>query len=277
MHAGCLCHLGDSNIWGDHTVHLEEGTDRSRFLGGRERMCAAFFHGRWCAEIGVTKLCVLDDDKRCPKNVCVGVVRLVAADGTEKAVARYSNCFRGSTHTNVHAEAFATKDRKLADLMCPGDTLILYLSYQPCHRNGGGRWVRDHATSCSSMLCEWARGALSGRGVRLEVRCSDIFRAGWADPGKFASTADAALFHARCEAARDGIRMLHAEPNAAISGFTPDDWAFLWTLSDPTQFSEQERGARAAFDLKICAFIGSLKAESPPPPKTGPGPTLQSS
>lgn len=260
MHSGCLCHLGDSNIWGGHAVHLEDGDDRSQFIGGRKRMCAAFYHGRWCAEIGVAKICVLDDDKRCPKNVCVGVGRLLDKDGAEKAVARYANCFRGSTHTNVHAESFVVGDKRLEALMRPGDTLVLYLSYQPCHRNGGGRYVRGHATSCSSMLCEWSSTRLAKLGVRLEVRCSDVFRAGWTDPGKFASEEDAALFHARCEAARDGVRMLHAAPNAAISGLKPEDWDFLWTLSDRALFTDEEVQKRAAFDVKIREFIASLRS-----------------
>lgn len=221
-------------------------------------MCAAFFHGRWCLEIGVGKICVLADDKRCPKNVCVGVARLTDKDGVEKAVTRYSNCFRGSTHNNVHAEVFAVHDTKLALLMRPGDTLTLYLSYQPCHHNGGGRWVKGHATSCAKMLCEWAKGKLTKLGVRLDVRCSDIFRAGWTDPGKFATEEDAALFHARCEAARDGIRMLHTTDNISVSGFFPEDWVFLWTLGDKSQFTPEELAAREAFDAKINAFVQSL-------------------
>lgn len=234
------------------------GQDRTALIGDRKRMCAAFFHGRWCSEIGVSTLCVLEDHQHCPKNVCVGVVRLLSNTQKEKAVVRYTNCFQGSTHTNIHAEAFLVRDKQLRALLQRGDTIVLYLSYQPCHHNGGGRWVRKHETSCTQLLCDWATKTLAPLDIRLEIRCSDIFRAGWTDPGKFASEKDAALFHARCEAAREGIRMLHRTPHVSIGGFESKDWEFLWTLSHPLEFTAEEKRARMLFDEKIGQFIAQL-------------------
>ncbi|EOD31111.1 hypothetical protein EMIHUDRAFT_434394 [Emiliania huxleyi CCMP1516] len=106
-------------------------------------------------------------------------------------IARYSNCWRGSSESNVHAEQFLLQDEDLrsaiaalASAATPGTIggdggdsggdgggggrrhrhrLLLYLTYQPCHHSGGHsrRLLGEHSTSCTSLLCAFVREVLA--------------------------------------------------------------------------------------------------------------------
>lgn len=284
----CLCYDPGSQmpLWSRHVRHCPPTSkDRRALIGTRRRMCASFWHGRECVELGNPKLCVVEqpgvrrcdmltDDERCPKNVCVMVARLQAATGLEKMLARYTNCYRGASVATVHTERMMIEDDTFQTLIEPGDTLTLYITYQPCHHNGGGKMFEGHhTTSCTLRLLTWYCSVLQPRGITLHVRCSDLFRAAWS-PG--VSVERYGLFNARryndrARLAHKGLQMLTLEAGLSINGLNDDDWDFLWSLAHCQDlFTAEEHAARARFDTNIRNFIQQLRQRPRPPPPPPP-------
>lgn len=276
MAAGrCLCYDPGAQkpLWSRHVQHCPpQSRERSCLIGTRRRMCASFWHGRRCVELDNPKLCVVEapgarrcdmktDDERCPKNVCVMVARLQAAGGAEKMLARYTNCFRGASGATVHTEQMLIEDAAFQALLEPGDTLTLYITYQPCHHNGGGKlFAGHHGTSCTRRLLDWHRAQLEPRGIALRVRCSDLFRAAWKPDvsERHFGALNAERFDDRARLAHEGLRMLAAEID--VDGLDDDDWDFLWSLARcHSEFTPAQHAARARFDSNIRRFFRDFR------------------
>ena len=123
------------------------------------------------------------------------VARLVLDNGEADYVARYANCFRGKSESNVHAEEFLMRDDELLRLVRGGwaRELRLYMTYQPCHHSGGRlpedaaqqrkvaaqRANQGHPTSCSVRLREFCERELRPRGTALELVVADLYKVMW--------------------------------------------------------------------------------------------------
>jgi len=161
-------------------------------------------------------------------------------------IARYSNCWRGSSESNVHAEQFLLQDEDLrtaiaalASAATPGTIgggdggdsggdgggggrrhrLLLYLTYQPCHHSGGHsrRLLGEHSTSCTLLLCAFVREVLHPAGVDLDLRVAYTYRAHWEEGGYDSKYAPAVL------SARRGLALLRRE-GVALQSLSPADW-----------------------------------------------------
>jgi len=293
--------------WGRHVARVSPSCHdsvRRELINTRARLCASFWHVRGCLELNAPRLCVWDFIREsgdaemgwshpaerlvpaCATNIVVAVARLVDRHGAEKHVARYSNCFRGDSASNRHAEDFLVDDGELFEMFAPGDNLYLYLSLQPCHLSTGGRNMRsfDEAgtaafgdaerrrtvvKSCTRYLLSWVTAVLAPCDMMLHIRCSDLYRAPWVNVKGFKSVRDEEIFTARVRAARDGIKLLQDHPNVTLDGFSDEDWQFIWSLTNcRTGFPDRAVAERMAHDKKICAFIQSL-AEEPRPGRGG--------
>ena len=191
-------------------------------------------------------------------------------------VARYSNCFKGSSESNVHAERFMLADPGMAraldevkDAKAHGTRarLVLYLTYQPCHHSGGHsrRGMGEHGTSCTELLCEYVRDVLAPIGVALEVRITYVYRAHW-ETGAYDPKYAPAV-----QAARQGLDLL-AEAGVGLAACTLADWEWLVSLcEEPVQTAWRNqahpldtacREQRSRMDGFIARFLGSLRAKS---------------
>ena len=105
---------------GDHVVRVHRtprAPHNATLLGSLANLCASFYHGN-STEAGV-KVCLRrhaagDEAHTCGKSQVVVVARLrVRGQEHDAYVARYSNCFRGGSDLNQHAEEFLLRDPEL--------------------------------------------------------------------------------------------------------------------------------------------------------------------
>ena len=281
LESGCRCNRGPAGIYpgGAHTLALRPGP----LLGNLQQFCAAFYHIEPTPEAGLKELCLAAEHGGgvCPRKTVVCIARLQAraigaddrpSDGEsgwrDVYVCRYSNCFRGDSTSNVHAEKFLTADRDMerhiGALPERGGRLVLYLTYQPCHHSGGhSRAVMGHTTSCTRLLLAYAARVLTPRAISLHVRVPYIYRAHW-KPGLFPSKYEPVV-----AAAVEGLRLLAATPGVDVAALVDADWAFLVSLCDPAVQEQFEAGGgrdpadnaaaqRSAFSPTVRARRASL-------------------
>ena len=186
---------------------VARGSANRSFLGSLAQICASFYHIEPTPEGGIEQLCLSAacGGLPCPRKTVVCVARLRAASDADATVhqppterwcsppaediycARYSNCFKGSSEANLHAERFLISDAALLEaidhLPRAGGTLTLYLTYQPCHHSGGHKrqGMGSHGTSCTAALLKHMRTHLTPRNVRLAIRVAYLYRAHWED------------------------------------------------------------------------------------------------
>ena len=87
-------------------------------------------------------------------------------------------------------------------------------------------------TSCTNRLIAWSRAVLQPAGVPLTVRLAKLYRAHW-EEGALHKTEDERLHYGeRAGAAREGMRLLMAEPTVRMEMMDPADWRYLASLSD---------------------------------------------
>lgn len=184
----------------------------------REAFCKAFFHGKPCKEWKVKEhLCL------CQQRVCrMTEVYLLAAWKTECRL--YQNVFCGSTTTNIHAEECMQYDFFQQFPDAATDTVTLYLTYQPCHFCGGHQNMTSHNKSCTHLLLQLLERQPQ---LRLDIVCSNIYRAHYSEPAFFPCEQEAVAFRERVQLARQGIVLLKRHPRVTLRGFTPQDWKFL--------------------------------------------------
>jgi hypothetical protein len=262
-------------------------------LGTAADLCAAFFHVERCAEARVESACLCGEGSaaECARKSVACVARLAWHEPAAPAakprpplyVARYTNCFRGSSASNVHAEQFVMQDADLDAALAEASArevagaslvLTLFLTYQPCHHSSGhdaraaadGRTdEQQHETSCTRALLAWRARALEPRGVRLEVVVPNLYRAFWT---VFDSELERQRYAPRVAAARAGLVLLARAQSTALRVVERADWAFLLALCEPAvaaqwradeaPFSAERVRARAQMD----SFVRAALAEA---------------
>ena len=231
---GCARSGNIKSIYSDkHSVCRQALGSNARIIGTGDQFCASFFHIEPTPEGGIEEVCLSAacGGTTCPRKTVVGVARLHALDhdgnATEELyVARYSNCWKGSSEANVHAEVFLLSDaslsRALESLPESGGRLTFYLTYQPCHHSGGHSKgnLGKHTTSCTELLCDHVRDVLTPRRVHLDLRIAYIYRAHW-ETGAYDPKYAPAV-----QAARDGLALL-ALHGVGLAALGPADWQWL--------------------------------------------------
>jgi hypothetical protein len=265
----CQCALQPLSMFSRHkltTLDIQRETKDASLLGDVHRFCESFFHIQECHEWGNPTCCL--GQCTMPRQVTL-VVRL-QKDGQDVFTARYNNCFRGSTTSNIHAEEFMLQDSELQSLIF-GDQrqtkLIIYLTYQPCHHSAGSRgYFKGHPKSCTKLMCQYFTEQLRPHGVQLEIRCTGIYRAHWEDSTLFDSMEDAQLYGGRTAAARAGIALLQAQ-GVSMTGMQREDWDFMLSLADPdvkAALNPTRMEARHLYDMRINDFLARMASEAAP-------------
>ena len=209
----CMC--TDDGI---HKLSLDEG--KGNIFHHPDHFCEAMFHCTKSYEWNFPFLCV--NTSKCYRTVIYSIAKL-EQKGEKDYIARYKNCYRGSTDKNVHAEEFMIPDLK-RKIKGPGK-LMVYLTLQPCHNSGGHREVATHnGKNCTDLMIAFAREYPN---LEITIKCSNIYRANWSDDSKFKNDEDLKLFKHKVVSAQEGIVKLLREPNIDVTGFIYSDWHFL--------------------------------------------------
>lgn len=291
----CNCGRSNKQIYSDD--HIFTGSNMtSTLLGTAAQFCASFYHVEPTPEGGIDELClcVAQGGRPCPRKTVVAVARLQSTGSSPEDlyVARYSNCFKGSSESNVHAERFMLSDPGLARALKdsavatssggsssggdgnPGGSrhnlptrLLLYLTYQPCHHSGGHnrRGMGEHGTSCTELLCAYVHDVLAPLGIRLELRIAYLYRAHW-ETGAYDPKYAPAV-----QAARQGLVRLF-QAGVVSTACSASDWEWLANQCDAavrTAWREQAppfgvapRSCRAKMDAFVDSFLGKLSVDA---------------
>ncbi|KAG8461017.1 hypothetical protein KFE25_003586 [Diacronema lutheri] len=251
-------HLRERSLFAGEP-HAVDG--RQPLLGGAADFCASFFHVEASQEAGVGVACLNGEGSagECARKSVAAVARLrgAAASAPPLHVARYTNCFRGSSRANVHAEQFLMQDARLLAALpaAAGGRLTIFLTYQPCHHSSGhdravtppadGAARHAHSTSCTTALLAFRARELEPRAIALDLRVPNLYRAHWVH---FATDAERELYAPRVASARAGLLLLANAPRTTIRALDAPDWAFLISLCAPAlvaSWAAAERAARA--------------------------------
>lgn len=249
-------------------------------LGDASDFCACFFHVEACLEAGVQTACLNGEGSaaECARKSVTCIARLLAADRSAAPlyVSRYTNCFRGSSRTNVHAEQFMMRDGELLAALrsagAAGGCLQLFLTYQPCHHSSGHDRAASvgeasHSASCTTALLRFRERELAPASVSLEILFPNLYRAHWVH---FATEADRQLYRPRIAAAQAGLLLLASAPQTSVRAVGDAEWAFLLALTRDGRlaaqwgdsagprsgpFTEARRLARGKMDAFVSALL----------------------
>jgi len=251
MQARCLCFTSTSSYRPFETSISHTVTPATLDCKSPADFCISLYRSDRCYEwdgvaaTGDNNMCVCDGECRdMSKYTVVAVCKLLSCiNGAELYSARYTNCFRGSSNLNVHAEKFMVTDEKLMSalrLSPPAikKELVLYCTFQPCHTSGGGRKQLTHTTSCTRMLIRWSDEVLKRYNTTLTIVPTDIYRAHWVDASLFKTEEDASIYDWRTKCAREGIRLLIECNTITMRSAMPDDWDWLIGLIKPSSLRE---------------------------------------
>jgi hypothetical protein len=231
-------------------------------MGSHGQVCAIFYHMFPVWEAGVHQGICIDPVECVVSHAVISLGRLELRDSADSEwrqayVGRYMNCYRGSEKDNYHAEQFMLEDSGLdaavqtspALLSAPAASngaagrMSVYLTYQPCHFSGGhvkniGKAV---TTSCTNRLLEWLRNTLRPAGITLTVYLPKVYRAHWEDDGFHKTEDERKHYGQRADKAREGLKLLMAEPGCDVQMMGPDDWQWLLGLCDPYVLEEYNK------------------------------------
>jgi len=283
----CLCLSYQPNAAGDALVVPEVEADSPT------RREAESPGGRFGAGAADTR-------NRCTKAQVTIIARVLGKAREELYTARYSNCFRGRSESNLHAEEFLLTDATLLTLLRGGavGTLRLYMSYQPCHHSGGRlpeaktaeearrqlelaqqRQNQGHPTSCSERLRSFYEAELAEQGATLELVIADLYKAMWTadlmEERAPEAVVERSTYCADAASARQGMLLMMAAAGVTMRAMNEHDWAYLVSLCDPavreayerrgepgSAFSRTHVMLRAKLDLVLSTFIESLAASA---------------
>lgn len=184
------------------------------------QFCAGFFHVEPSVEANARQVCLCYGP--CYRKTVTCVARLRRC-GRDALVRIYSNCHRAAGPA-LHAENFVVLDAVLREQIrsCgEGDSLMLYLTYQPCHFSGGHDRARD--TSCTETLVRFQAEVLSPYGVQLVIKVCYLYRAHWLDMQSYSPMITNAL---------QGLRLLRRS-GALLEAMSWRDWQFLVEFTAP--------------------------------------------
>lgn len=234
-------------------THIQRNVER--MLPSVQHLCSAFVHCTKCFEWKNNTVCCA---KGCVRSVVVVIATLVDLDDDKKVmdVVRYTNCFRGGSSGNVHAENFMVTDPLLLKKISSNKNrklLTMYTTYQPCHHSGGtNKALVSHATSCTERIIDFAKRILLPNNCRIDICCAGIYRAHWNDPSMFRNNEDAEILQSRINMARDGIRRLNTAANTSLRGPRPGDWVFLCSFVPNFDFLHIEEIQKIRQDVDAC-------------------------
>jgi hypothetical protein len=182
--------------------------------------CAGFFHVEPSEEAHVNESCLCH--RPCFRKTVFCLARLRRATET-RYEAVYTNCHRWSGPA-IHAESYLVTDAHLQAALRTAredDELVLYLTYQPCHRSGGHRRAREQ--SCTLKLIDFYQAWLAPRGVRLRIKICYLYRAHWRGMEEY---------EPMIENAQKGIRLLMSH-GIGLEAMGAADWQYLLTHTTP--------------------------------------------
>lgn len=235
----CMCKPHDEDR--DHVLSVNNS---NRFLfSSVDQFCKAFFHAQRCYEFKI-------DDTLCLKNYNINrtsmirrvdrsdychrrgafIVACVSIPNKPNAfVKRYTNCYRGNTNLNLHAEDFFVSDEEVLNVLESGIDVkvVLYVTFQPCHKSGGDETfgkTKIHAKSCTNTLINFVT---QYQNLTLEVICVNIYRAQYTERKGFRSEESAELFSERVCLARQGIYLLSQCERVTLRAMSREDWLFM--------------------------------------------------
>ena len=228
----------------------------AQLLARTRDFCAGFFHVEASEEAHVSEACLCHGP--CFRKTVFCVARLHRATRTQYE-ACYTNCHR-SNGPAVHAESYLVIDAHLHAALRHArtdDELVLYLTYQPCHRSGGHRRAREQ--SCTLKLIEFFRRWLAPRGVRLCVKICYLYRAHWRGMEPYVPM---------IANAREGIRLL-MDAGVQLDAMGAADWDYLLTHATPwmrrawsstlVPIRAEHMAQRMQMDAFIADFLDSIR------------------
>ena len=223
--------------------------------------CGALFHVKVAHEFGLDHAtCVQQPQRECIMKRVTTIARWRVPGSASDTVLRRDNIRRSTSEESVHSEELIFAARELLDDLPFIDHLTLLMTYQPCHHSAGNRSVRrPHSKSCTSLILRFLE---QHPRLHLTIRCSNIYRAHYVMPEFFDTTSDSRIFAERVQLARAGVALLLDHPRIRMSGFTPDDWAFV-TPSSAFFPSEQWRERERA-DAQVTQFFDTFSLATDP-------------
>lgn len=137
-------------------------------------LCDEFLHIDETPEADICQTCAECDC--CSRKSVTCIAQL-----TENQKEVYSNIYKNKIIKEdvgaIHAEMFVIYDRQLRDKLAQNQTLVLYLTYQPCHFSGGHH--KTNHISCTAALLHFFNKVLAPLNINLVVKISYIYRAHW--------------------------------------------------------------------------------------------------
>jgi hypothetical protein len=138
-------------------------------------LCDEFLHVDQTPEAHLAQHCV---QSPCCVRKSVTCVCIVKNERNEKVYGKvYKNELFTSSCLARHAEMFFVSDTELRKILTNGQTITLYLTYQPCHFSGGHYKLSN--ISCTESLQQFKEKILSPLKIDLKIRFSYLYRAHW--------------------------------------------------------------------------------------------------
>jgi hypothetical protein len=230
-------------------LHATEANQQ--ILEEPDQFCEALFHMFPSREFGLeTHGCINGEIKdNCRPQSLVLIAQL------NNLTARYTNCRR------QHAEQFMINDSAMMSCIQsakPGDDLIMYMKFQPCHHSSGNARVNPEGylfknkcdtRSCTALVREFYVNELKPRGLRLVIKCASIYKANWeyaVRPDDIATVANAL----------EGVRVL-MRIGVSLESIQPADWVFLASLANNILDANLFSSTRLTTDQGIAKFFAA--------------------
>jgi hypothetical protein len=248
---GNNCNAKCSEIYPiDENGHIKRRVGDERILGLKHQFCAAFYHvHQWyhLQERRYREHFCLDKDhciiakeakKRLerdpndryawcvpPLNV-VAVVKFEKVDGRILYEARYTNCGANKRHAeDFFKDDIENPDGMLAEIVKenPNGIITMYLTLQPCNMSTGKTANTKPDQSCCDILKTIVRQRLrnNGRNIKLCIKATHTNRLHPRDKNT----------NLRQNAER-GIKQLMRIEGVNVSGMTPEDWDYLFSMTE---------------------------------------------
>ena len=214
----------------------DESAENERILGSNGQFCAAFYHVHQWRE---RKYCCLDETNciiakravreknwRVQRKTVVAIVKFEDENGEILYEARYKNCAPQKKHAeDFFKEDIENQDGVLAEIVQdnPNGTITMYLTLQPCNRSTGKSENTKPDQSCCDTLKTIVRQILrnDGRNINLCIKATNTNRLSQTEQ-------DRTLL----QNAERGIKQLMRIEGVNVSGMTPEDWDYLFSMTE---------------------------------------------
>jgi hypothetical protein len=237
---GNNCNAKCSEIYPiDENGHIKRRVGDERILGLKHQFCAAFYHvhewgfgqrQHYCLD---ENNCIIAQRVRDNKNnwslQALNVVAVVKFEHKNRDIlyeARYTNCGANKRHAeDFFKEDIENQDGVLAEIVRdnPNGTITMYLTLQPCNMSTGKTANTKPDQSCCDILKTIVRQRLrnNGRNIKLCIKATHTNRLHLTDQKP----------NLRQNAER-GIKQLMRIEGVNVSGMTPEDWDYLFSMTE---------------------------------------------